>query len=216
LGLRAIAIKYIKANYFNFFFLIGNLLLLYVIIISKYAIFIKGPELFEFYLDWLVINIIIANILFSLIDIINNYLCNNNIFLIQLFNIKNKIFKYYLIYAIIYLICYELIHFKNLYNLNYSKLYFFLMFIYLHLIPIIIIFLYVVEKNNVINTQYLLFKDRLLLKSWLVVRTFILSFINIVAVLILSIFLIPIVFYLIYYIHILFGITPDLFNLELP
>jgi hypothetical protein len=212
LGLRAIAIKYIKAIYFDFVFLIVNLLLLY-------AVFIKGLEIALYFL--------IPNILFSIVFIVKNFLNYKNIFSKELFsnlilielNFKSKGFQYYCIYLLIFIILYELAYFKNLYsyiNFPYTSEVLFPSFIYLHLIPIIIIFLYVMEKNNVINTQYLLFKDRLLLKSWLAVMTFILSFINIVVVFVLSLFLIPVVFYLIYYIHILFGITPDIMELEGP
>jgi hypothetical protein len=221
LGLRAIAIKYIKANYFDFVFLIGNLLLFYFnfIIIAKYEIFIEGFG-FKFYLDWLFINMIIVNMLFSIASIV----FNKHMFLKELFDkaylfeldFKNKGFQYYCVYISIFVIFYELSYFKNLYNSNYHDLYIYCLFAYLNLIPIIMIFLYVMEKNNSINANYSLLKDRLLKKSLLVIKTFMFSIVNIVAVFVLSLFLIPVVFYLIYYIHILFGITPDIMELEGP
>jgi hypothetical protein len=210
LGLRAIAIKYIKAIYFDFVFLIANIVLFYI--------FIKKVEII-FYL-------LAPNILFSVISIIKNVLHYKKIFSKELFNnsslieldFKNKGFQYYCVYLLIFIMLHELAYFKNLYSsymddkgqaLGFA-------FIYLHLITIIIIFLYVIEKNNSINANYALLKDRLLKKSLLVIKTFMFSIVNIVAVFVLSLFLIPVVFYLIYYIHILFGITPDIMELEGP
>jgi hypothetical protein len=210
IGLRAIAIKHIKANYFDFLFLIINLVFLCFYINYKYIIYNQDFD-FKVDLNLLVINISIMNIWYSIV------LINKNIFFKKLLDnhnlisldFKKKGLRYYYIYVILFIIFYELSYFKNLYNSNYYDSYIYCLFGYLHLVPMTIIFLYVMEQNNVINSNYLLLKDRLLEKFWLVAITFILSLINIVVVFVLSLFLIPVVFYLIYYIHILLGITPD-------
>ncbi len=172
-------------------------------------------EVLNYAMHLILMGIIVVNILFSITLIIKHFITkkNNNLVIFSIINNRKNIFKYYLLYVILFIIFYELSYFQNLYSANYYYVYIYFVFIYLNLIPIIIIFLYVLEKNNSINTQYLLFKDRLLKKSLLVVKTFILSFVNLIAVIVISMLLIPVVFYLIYYIHILFGITPDILDL---
>ena len=83
--------------------------------------------------------------------------------------------------------------------------------------PTIIIFLYVMEKNNVINANYSLLKDRLLKKSWLTTKPFILLTLSMVFIIIASLLLLPGIGYFVYLIHTyLFGITPDIMRLEGP
>jgi len=228
LGLRAIAIKYIKANYFDFLFLIANIVLFYLLFLYMYNLYaMKLLDNIYGFIYLLIIIIASINILFSIILLIKHFLINkyNNLTLFSIINNKKNIFKYYPLYVILFIIFYELMYFQNLYTNNTSShygndvynIYISILYIYLFIIPTIIIFLYVMEKNNVINANYLLLKDKLLKKSWLTTKPFILLTLSMVFIIIASLLLLPGIGYFVYLIHTyLFGITPDIMRLEGP
>jgi hypothetical protein len=216
LGLRAIAIKYIKANYFDFLFLIINIIIF--ILLGSYTLKVYSAMLnFNIFFNivyWLLISSVIGNILCGIILFVYN---KGN--LVKMFSIvKNRKYfykSYYPSYIIVFAISYSLTYFENLYSVYYS-VYMIIIVTSLLLIPFIVRFIYVFELNNIINSRYTLLKDKLLIKFFLILQFCIFSIKNIIISIILLCILVPVIAAIIYNICIFFGITPDLRYLEGP